>query len=178
MNPLFKAINDVIIAFSNFGGVLHIKNSPALYEMPEYLAAGFSKLAHVLISMVKPALEALASPLKTIGSIMSKVFHYASDTVDSSSTVATKITPEIANNVKQVTEQIEKFNMELKNTAIIVASEPLENLAKAINATNQQITNQVGKVLLEGREIGKFVLDTVNRKGNIDTVVKSVSTIT
>jgi hypothetical protein len=62
--------------------------------------------------------------------------------------------------------------------ATVAASEPLENLAKAISATNQQITNQVGKVILEGREVGKFILDTFNKKGNIDTVVKSTSTNT
>jgi hypothetical protein len=28
------------------------------------------------------------------------------------------------------------------------------------------------------REMGKIVLDTINRKGNIDTAVKSTSTVT
>jgi len=183
-----------------YGIVAHQANSPELYTLADYMAAGFKNFANVITSLAIPALNMLMAPLRMIGSIMSGVWSGISTIVGATSqlfgkdnvvgikanfdatemlaTTAAKITPDSMTNVKQLAAEVQKFNMELKTMATVAASEPLENLAKAISATNQQVTNQVGKVILEGREIGKFILDTFNKKGNIDTVVKSTSTVT
>ena len=183
-----------------FNKLVHITDSPVLYDMANYMAAGFRNFANVITSLAIPALTMFLAPLRMVGSIMSGVWSGIStivgatsslfgkenvvgikanfDATESLATTAAKITPDSMTNVKQLAAEVQKFNMELKTMTTIAASEPLEKLAKAINATNQQITNQVGKIMLEGREVGKFVLDTINKKGNIDTAVKSTSTVT
>jgi hypothetical protein len=199
-NSLGELISSLGKNFEKLGKILHTKNSPELYTLADYMAAGFTKFAEVIKSLAIPALNMFMAPLKIIGSLMSGVWSGISTIVGATSqlfgkenvvgikanfdatemlaTTAAKITPDSMTNVKQLAAEVQKFNMELKTMATVAASEPLENLAKAISATNQQITNQVGKVILEGREVGKFILDTFNKKGNIDTVVKSTSTNT
>jgi hypothetical protein len=200
-NPFFKAIND---GFASFLKLLHLRNSPALYEMPLFLAEGFRTFANVIISLVVPALNILMAPLKTIGSLMSGVFHAISsifgstsqlfgkenvvgikanfDATEALATTAAKITPDSMTNVKQLAAEVQKFNMELKTMATVTASEPLMNLVKAITGQTNAVTDGTKDktiVLKVGeREFGKIVLDTINKKGNIDTAVKSTSTVT
>jgi len=200
-NPFFKALND---GFGSLLKVLHIKNSPALYEMADYLSAGFTKFANVITSLAVPALNMFLAPLKLFGSIMSGVWSGVSKVIGATSqlfgkenvvgikanfdgtealgTAAAKITPDSMTNVKQLAAEVQKFNMELKTMAVITASEPLMNLVKAITGQTNAMTDGTKDktiVLKVGeREFGKIVLDTINRKGNIDTAVKSTSTVT
>ena len=195
-----RDIDGITKSIQNFMKAANLRNSPSFQEMADHLSVGFTRFANVITSLAIPALNMFLAPLRMVGSIMSGVWSGISTIVGATSqlfgkenvvgikanfdatemlaTTAAKITPDSMTNVKQLAAEVQKFNMELKTMATVAASEPLENLAKAISATNQQITNQVGKVVLEGREIGKFILDTFNKKGNIDTVVKSTSTVT
>lgn len=200
LHYLMESLPVISSLFRIFSALLHEKKSPELYTLADYMAAGFKNFANVITSLAIPALNMFLAPLRMVGSLMSGVWSGISTIVGATSqlfgkdnvvgikanfdatemlaTTAAKITPDSMTNVKQLAAEVQKFNMELKTMATVAASEPLENLAKAISATNQQITNQVGKVVLEGREVGKFVLDTINKKGNIDTAVKSTSTVT
>jgi hypothetical protein len=193
-------LGNITDSFDKLIKLMTKKNSPALYEIADYIAAGFKNFANVITSLAIPALNMFMAPLRIIGSLMSGVWSGISTIVGATSqlfgkdnvvgikanfdatemlaTTAAKITPDSMTNVKQLAAEVQKFNMELKTMATVTASEPLMNLVKAISATNQQMASQIGKVVLEGREIGKFVLDTINKKGNIDTAVKSTSTVT
>jgi hypothetical protein len=104
------------------------------------------------------------------------------DATEALGTTAAKITPDSMTNVKQLAAEVQKFNMELKTMATVTASEPLMNLVKAITGQTNAMTDGTKDktiVLKVGeREFGKIVLDTINKKGNIDTAVKSTSTVT
>ena len=180
------------------------KNSPALYEMPEHLAAGFTKFANVITSLAVPALNMFLAPLKLFGSIMSGVWSGIGtivsatsqlfgkdnvvgikatfDAVETLATTTAKITPDNMMNVKQLTAEVQKFNTELQIMAVVTASEPLMNLVKAIkgqiNAMTDGTKDKTIILKVGEREFGKIVLDTINKKGNIDTAVKSTSTVT
>ncbi len=197
--PIFAvvtAVRALIAAFTQ-------KNSPAMYEMPEVLSSSFGKFANVLINLVKPALDLITLPLRTVGSLMSGLFKGVSAgmdwisskfsgenvagikmNVDSTTELAkasSSVTPENINTVKQIASEVQKFNMELKTMATITASEPLEKLVKAITGqTNAIVDNAEQAIILKvgDLEIGRVIGNFITRKGNIDTIVKSVSSLT
>ena len=201
ISPLFTGIAK---ALEYFGIIAHTENSPKLYTLAEHMAAGFSKFANVITSLAIPALNMFLAPLRMVGSIMSGVWSGIStivgatsslfgkenvvgikanfDATEALATTAAKITPDSMTNVKQLAAEVQKFNMELKTMATVTASEPLMNLVKAITGQTNAMTDGTKDktiVLKVGeREFGKIVLDIINKKGNIDTAVKSTSTVT
>jgi hypothetical protein len=201
ISPLILGI---VKALEYFGVIAHTENSPKLYTLADHMAAGFSKFANVITSLAIPALNMFLAPLRMVGSIMSGVWSGIStivgatsslfgkenvvgikanfDATEALATTAAKITPDSMTNVKQLAAEVQKFNMELKTMAIVTASEPLMNLVKAITGqTNAMTDGTKDKTIVfkvGEREFGKIVLDTINRKGNIDTAVKSTSTVT
>jgi len=201
ISPLILGI---VKALEYFGVIAHTENSPKLYTLADHMAAGFTRFANVITSLAIPALNMFLSPLKLVGSIMSGVWSGIStivgatsslfgkenvvgikanfDATESLATAAAKITPDSMTNVKQLAAEVQKFNMELKTMATVTASEPLMNLVKAITGQTNAVTegSKDKTIILKvgEREFGKVVLDTLNKKGNIDTVVKSTSTNT
>ena len=167
-----------------------------------HLAAGFTKFANVITSLAIPALNMLMAPLRLIGSIMSGVWSGIStiigatsslfgkenvvgikanfDATEALATTAAKITPDSMTNVKQLAAEVQKFNMELKTMTTIAASEPLDKLAKAIAGQANSIADSAQTLILKvgDIEIGRVIGNFLNRKGNIDTAVKSTSTVT
>jgi hypothetical protein len=200
INPIFYFAVGALRALIT---VLTQKNSPALHEMGDVLASSFSKFANVLISLVKPALDLITLPLRTVGSLMSGLLKgvdagmdwiaskFSGENVvgikmnvDSTTELAkasSSVTPENINTVKQIASEVQKFNMELKTMATITASEPLEKLVKAITGqTNAIVDNAEQAIILKvgDLEIGRVIGNFITRKGNIDTIVKSVSSLT
>jgi hypothetical protein len=95
---------------------------------------------------------------------------------------STKLTPANVKNVKDLVDEVERYNLQLLASTVINISAPIKELIGAITGQTNAVmegTKDKTIVLKVGeREMGKIILDTINRKGNIDTAVKSTSTVT
>jgi hypothetical protein len=116
------------------------------------------------------------TPERSVGlKIVTESLHKLTET-------STKLTPANVKNVKDLVDEVERYNLQLLASTVINISAPIKELIGAITGQTNAVmegTKDKTIVLKVGeREMGKIVLDTINRKGNIDTAVKSTSTVT
>jgi len=97
------------------------------------------------------------------------------DSLDGLNKIHKEIKPEGLKNVKELVDEVERYNFQLVASSALNLLSPLESLIKAVGGLGEKSNTGGGDLILkvDSREIGRIAISAINASGGGNVVVKS-----
>jgi len=99
------------------------------------------------------------------------------DSLDGLNKIHKEIKPEGLKNVKELVDEVERYNFQLLASSALNIVSPLESLIKAVGYLGESKETKGGDLILkvDGREIGRIAISAINASGGGNVIVKNTT---
>jgi hypothetical protein len=172
MGKMAASTFKLFYAISGLAGALPLFALGLVAAAPAMLAfAGASFVMNVTGGNYLKKILSAITPEKSAG------LKVVVDSLDSLNKIHKEIKPEGLKNVKELVDEVERYNFQLLASSALNIVSPLESLIKAVGSLGESKETKGGDLILkvDGREIGRIAISAINASGGGNVIVKNTT---
>ena len=172
MGKMAASTFKLFYAISGLAGTLPLFALGLVAAVPAMLAfAGASFVMNVTGGNYLEKILSAITPQRSAG------LKVVVDSLDGLNKIHKEIKPEGLKNVKELVDEVERYNFQLLASSALNIVSPLESLIKAVGSLGESKETKGGDLILkvDGREIGRIAISAINASGGGNVIVKNTT---